>query len=101
MNWKINIVQLFLVTHKHLSRFLVVRQVAVRSLSRLASSRPSFASKAMDFLADMFNDEIEQVRLDAINCLLPLVCHDTLQEHQMEVILNVLDVSFHLYCRLH
>ncbi len=73
--------------------FEAVRKASVRSISLLAKDRGSFASKALDFLADMFNDEIEEVRLDAINGLRPLIQYSLLTEDQMEVILNVLDVS--------
>lgn len=47
----------------------------------------------MDFLADMFNDEIEDVRLNAIISLRRLCQHIVLKEDQMETILNALDVS--------
>jgi hypothetical protein len=38
-----------------------VRKAAVHSLGQLAANRPLFAGSALDHLADMFNDEIEQV----------------------------------------
>ncbi|KAK6012699.1 hypothetical protein OSTOST_22128 [Ostertagia ostertagi] len=38
--------------------FMSVRRAAVYSLGNLASTRPSFATTALDHLADMFNDEI-------------------------------------------
>ncbi|VDO43430.1 unnamed protein product [Haemonchus placei] len=44
--------------------FMSVRRAAVFSLGKLASTRPSFATTALDHLADMFNDEIVEV-----NCL--------------------------------
>uniref|UniRef100_A0A914WJK2 Integrator complex subunit 4 n=1 Tax=Plectus sambesii TaxID=2011161 RepID=A0A914WJK2_9BILA len=71
--------------------FMVVRQAAVQSLSRLAGERPVLASKALDHLADMFNDEIEQVRLDAINAMTPLVVHGLLVNDQVATMLNGLD----------
>ena len=40
-----------------------VRSECVVSLGKLASSCPEFAAKSIDFLVDMFNDEIENVRL--------------------------------------
>ena len=44
---------------------LSVRTAAVRSLRRLAVGNQALAILALDFLVDMFNDEIEQVRLEA------------------------------------
>ncbi|KAI1731656.1 integrator complex subunit 4 [Ditylenchus destructor] len=71
--------------------FMAVRQAAVYSLGKLAANRPEFANKCIDHLADMFNDEIQQVRLDAIKALSPLVIHGTLQQDQLHTILTVLD----------
>ena len=47
--------------------FLEVRTAAVDSLCELANQSPSFAFTSLDFLVDMFNDEIETVRLNAIS----------------------------------
>ncbi|TRZ02147.1 hypothetical protein DNTS_014240 [Danionella cerebrum] len=44
-----------------------VRIAAVEALCSLAQSSPSFAEKCLDFLVDMFNDEIEEVRLQSIH----------------------------------
>lgn len=71
--------------------FMSVRLAAVRSLGALAERRAGFARKAVDFLADMFNDEIESIRLEAIHCIRPLLQYAPLTEEQMETILNVLD----------
>ncbi|KAK0426182.1 hypothetical protein QR680_009575 [Steinernema hermaphroditum] len=71
--------------------FMAVRQAAVYSLGRLAVDRPTFANACIEHLADMFNDEIEEIRLDAIKALTPLVVHGTLQKYQLPTILNVLD----------
>jgi hypothetical protein len=49
-------------TFRHHVCFLAVRQAAVYSLGLLAANRPQFSATALDHLADMFNDEIEQVR---------------------------------------
>ena len=40
----------------------MVRTAAVRSLRKLAVGNQALAILALDFLVDMFNDEIEQVR---------------------------------------
>ncbi|VDN58270.1 unnamed protein product [Dracunculus medinensis] len=71
--------------------FMVVRQAGVYSLGKLAADRPFFAADAIDHLADMFNDEIEEVRLDAVRALTPLVVHGVLQKEQLDTILTVLD----------
>ena len=41
--------------------FSLVRTAAVRSLRKLAVGNQALAILALDFLVDMFNDEIEQV----------------------------------------
>ncbi|CAB3408707.1 unnamed protein product [Caenorhabditis bovis] len=71
--------------------FMDVRKAAVYSLGKLASCRPSFAISALEYLADMFNDEIAEVRLDAINALTPLIAHGQLNSEQLNVILKCLD----------
>uniref|UniRef100_A0A1I7UZS8 Kin17_mid domain-containing protein n=1 Tax=Caenorhabditis tropicalis TaxID=1561998 RepID=A0A1I7UZS8_9PELO len=71
--------------------FMDVRKAAVYSLGRLACSRPAFAVSALEYLADMFNDEIADVRLDAINALTPLVSHGQLNAEQLNVISKCLD----------
>ncbi|VBB26988.1 unnamed protein product [Acanthocheilonema viteae] len=74
--------------------FMIVRQAGVYSLGQLAADRPFLAAAALDHLADMFNDEIEQVRLDAVRALTPLVVHGILQKEQLDTILTVLDDAF-------
>ena len=46
-----------------------MREAAIRSICELAGTCPALAEKALDFLADMFNDEIDSVRLLAIDGL--------------------------------
>lgn len=72
---------------------LEVRTAAVDSLCELATQSPSFAILSLDFLVDMFNDEIEAVRLNAINSLRRISPHIVLREDQLEIVLSVLDVS--------
>lgn len=71
--------------------FMDVRKAAVYSLGRLACTRPTFAVSALEYLADMFNDEIADVRLDAINALTPLIAHGQLNSEQLNVISKCLD----------
>lgn len=70
--------------------FYEVRTAAVDSLCELACNSPSFARLAQDFLVDMFNDEIESVRLNAICSLRKFMQHLLLRDDQLEVITNVL-----------
>ncbi|CAD5230650.1 unnamed protein product [Bursaphelenchus okinawaensis] len=70
--------------------FMCVRQAAVFSLGRLAASRSDFARQSIDHLADMFNDEMQQIRLDAIKAMTPLIVHGTLDKEQLNTILSVL-----------
>ncbi|CAJ0596200.1 unnamed protein product [Cylicocyclus nassatus] len=71
--------------------FMSVRRAAVHSLGQLAANRPAFATTALDHLSDMFNDEIVEVRLDAIAALTPLIVHGELQKEQLETVLKCLD----------
>ena len=70
---------------------LSVRTAAVRSLRRLAVGNQALAVLALDFLVDMFNDEIEQVRLEAIESLTSIARHIKLHVHQLEIVLGGLD----------
>lgn len=69
-----------------------VRISAVEALCSLAQSSPSFAEKCLDFLVDMFNDEIEEVRLQSIHALRQISTHITLREDQLDTVLAVLEV---------
>ncbi len=69
-----------------------VRTAAVDSLCTLAIKSPDFAILALDFLVDMFNDEIEDVRLKAIDSLTKISKHIVLWEDQLETILSALEV---------
>ncbi|XP_037725389.1 integrator complex subunit 4 [Drosophila subpulchrella] len=71
--------------------FLEVRTAAVVSMCKLALSRPDFAVTSLDFLVDMFNDEIEDVRLKAIYSLTAIARHIVLREDQLEIMLGSLE----------
>ncbi|XP_078140200.1 integrator complex subunit 4 isoform X1 [Centroberyx gerrardi] len=70
-----------------------VRIAAVEALCLLARSSASFAEKCLDFLVDMFNDEIEEVRLQSIHVLREISTHITLREDQLDTVLAVLEDS--------
>ena len=71
--------------------FMEVRTAAVDSMCELANQHPAFAVMSLDFLADMLNDEIESVRLNAINSLRKISHHIYLREDQLEVVLSALE----------
>ncbi|VEN55059.1 unnamed protein product [Callosobruchus maculatus] len=71
--------------------FLEVRSAAVESLCQLSICNPFFAEMALDFLVDMFNDEIEDVRLKAIDSLRMISEHIVLRDDQLETILGALE----------
>lgn len=71
--------------------FLEVRTAAVDSMCRLALVNPPFAVMSLDFLVDMFNDEIEEVRLKAISSLTAISRHIILREDQLETMLSSLE----------
>lgn len=70
-----------------------VRIAAVEALCMLAQSSPSFAEKCLDFLVDMFNDEIEEVRLQSIHTMRKISHNITLREDQLDTVLGVLEDS--------
>ena len=49
---------------------LEVRKASMESICQLSASSTEFASCCLDFLVDMFNDEIEVVRCAYWCCLL-------------------------------
>ncbi|XP_064638724.1 integrator complex subunit 4-like [Lineus longissimus] len=73
--------------------FMEVRNAAIDSLCELASQSASFAILSQDYLVDMFNDEIDSVRLNAISSLQKISRHLTIREDQLEIISNVLKDS--------
>uniref|UniRef100_UPI00398F85E7 integrator complex subunit 4 isoform X2 n=1 Tax=Pristiophorus japonicus TaxID=55135 RepID=UPI00398F85E7 len=70
-----------------------VRNAAVEALCMLAQASASFAEKCLDFLVDMFNDEIEEVRLGSIHALRKISSHIRLREDQLDTVLAVLEDS--------
>ncbi|XP_053670022.1 integrator complex subunit 4 [Anopheles nili] len=71
--------------------FLEVRTASVNSMCKLALKNPLFAVTSLDFLVDMFNDEIEEVRLRAIYSLTSISRHIILREDQLETMLSSLE----------
>ncbi|KAF6036687.1 INTS4 [Bugula neritina] len=70
--------------------YMEVRGAAVESMCVLAQSNASYARQTQDFLVDMFNDEIQEVRLQAIRALCKLSHHLSLRDDQVEIITGVL-----------
>ncbi|OTF75627.1 hypothetical protein BLA29_010645 [Euroglyphus maynei] len=72
--------------------FYDVRMASLESLCKLAQIYPTFANQSLDFLVDMFNDEIQEIRLKAIQCLTKISGKNiTLREDQIDIILAVLE----------
>ena len=69
-----------------------VRNAAIDSLCELALRTTNFARLSQDFLVDMFNDEIEHVRLNAITSLRKIIHRLLIREDQVDIILEVLKV---------
>jgi integrator complex subunit 4 len=55
-------------------------------------NNPQFAQLSLDFLVDMFNDEIEDVRLKAIDSLTKISNYTILRADQLETFLGALKV---------
>ncbi|XP_043224556.1 integrator complex subunit 4-like [Amphibalanus amphitrite] len=72
--------------------FLEVRSAALESMTELATLHPHFAEMSLDFIVDMFNDEIAEVRLRAVDSLSRIGQMITLREDQLDEILAVLEV---------
>ncbi|XP_065887040.1 integrator complex subunit 4-like isoform X2 [Dysidea avara] len=70
--------------------YMEVRKAAIESICQLSSGCSRFAALCLDFLVDMFNDEIEAVRLHSISCVGRVSSNITLREDQLEPVLNVL-----------
>ncbi|KAG8430440.1 hypothetical protein GDO86_020599, partial [Hymenochirus boettgeri] len=70
-----------------------VRIAAIESLCLLACSSSPFAEKCLDFLVDMFNDEIEEVRLQSIHAMRKISENITLREDHLDNVLAVLEDS--------
>ena len=75
---------------------LEVRSEAVDALCNLAIDCPELAAKCIDFLVDMFNDEIEMVRLKAIRALTRIAHYVLLGDDQVDIVLSVIEVHFRL-----
>ncbi|XP_012253006.2 integrator complex subunit 4 [Athalia rosae] len=71
--------------------FLEVRTAAVEALCSLSLEQPNIARISLDFMVDMFNDEIQDVRLRAIESLRKISASVTLREDQLETILGALE----------
>jgi hypothetical protein len=68
-----------------------VRSAAVRAIYSQAKRSPALAHEALDFLVDMFNDENDDVRKEAIATIALLASHYVLQEEQLDAMLGILD----------
>ena len=79
--------------HSLEDEYYEVRSAAVESMGQLGQQSTLFASQCLDFLVDLFNDEIVSVRLKAIRCLQKVSSHIELREDQLETVLGVLEES--------
>ena len=80
--------------------FLEVRGESVDALCSLAIACPKLAAKSIDFLVDMFNDEIETVRLKAIIALTRITHYVLLGDDQIDIVLSVIEVLNAIYLKL-
>lgn len=72
--------------------FSEVRMASLESICKLALCFPSFAEYSLDFIVDMFNDEIENIRLKAIQCLTKISEKAIiLREDQVDIVLGALE----------
>eukprot|EP01091_Cochliopodium_minus_P011548 TRINITY_DN3302_c0_g1_i1.p1 TRINITY_DN3302_c0_g1~~TRINITY_DN3302_c0_g1_i1.p1 ORF type:complete len:1024 (+),score=285.45 TRINITY_DN3302_c0_g1_i1:266-3073(+) len=73
--------------------FSQVRSASVDSICELSLKNNTFATKAVDFLVDMFNDEIESVRVNSVSSLRKIAEKVTLSEEHFKVVLYLLEDS--------
>eukprot|EP00039_Didymoeca_costata_P010875 m.147785 g.147785 ORF g.147785 m.147785 type:complete len:935 (+) comp14991_c0_seq4:316-3120(+) len=71
--------------------FYEVRQAAVTAICSLSQRSKALAEKALDFLADMFGDEIDAVRINAIRGMKAIAHQVIIREEQLEVMMGMLD----------
>jgi integrator complex subunit 4 len=72
-----------------------VREAAIESMCRLSveSGCPAFAERALDFLTDMLNDQIDSVRVRAVNALRTVAKAVPIQPEQLHTLLAALEES--------
>lgn len=68
-----------------------VRSAAVRAIHTQAQQSPALALEALDFLVDMFNDEHDAVRTEAIATIAALAESYVMQEEQLDAMLGILE----------
>eukprot|EP01132_Coremiostelium_polycephalum_P007935 gene7935-9761_t len=73
--------------------FYEVRSSAIDSMCELSVRNNEFAQKNIEFLVDIFNDEIESVRINSIHSLRKIGNSVTIKEEQLHVILANLESS--------
>jgi integrator complex subunit 4 len=71
--------------------FEAVRSAALDSLGALCLHSVTFARHALEFVVDMLNDEIDEVRINAIHTLASLGDRVSLGAEQLDIVLVVLD----------
>ena len=69
--------------------FMAVRLATIDALTFLSTKNAKLANMALDFLVDMFNDEIESVRLKAIEALTIIADHICLQVKRFMFIFGI------------
>ncbi|XP_065645057.1 integrator complex subunit 4 isoform X2 [Hydra vulgaris] len=71
--------------------YMEVRSAGIDSICELANQNAQFAHLSTDFLVDMFNDEIEMVRLNSITSLMKLHKYVDFREDQLDTVLECLN----------
>eukprot|EP00124_Ichthyophonus_hoferi_P003846 Ihof_evm4s365 gene=Ihof_evmTU4s365 len=71
--------------------FYEVRSAALDAICELSAKSLPFGRRALDFLVDMFNDEIDDVRMNSMRCLRKISAVVEFGEEQVEIIVGVLD----------
>ena len=69
-----------------------VRNATIDSIGELGDRCAELALRSLDFLVDMFNDDNDSVRLNAIHTLRKLSRHFEFNEEHLEIMLGALDV---------
>eukprot|EP01103_Thecamoeba_quadrilineata_P007379 TRINITY_DN17265_c0_g1_i1.p1 TRINITY_DN17265_c0_g1~~TRINITY_DN17265_c0_g1_i1.p1 ORF type:complete len:623 (-),score=90.87 TRINITY_DN17265_c0_g1_i1:19-1887(-) len=73
--------------------FQEVRYASIDSICELSMRSGEFAIRAVEFLVDMFGDEIDEVRINSINSLRKISSKVQLREEQLHIVLAILEDS--------
>jgi integrator complex subunit 4 len=76
--------------------FLEVRNAAIDSIRKLAQKSDEFARTSLEFLVDMFNDEIDSIRINSVNSVTNMGTNIQLNDEQLTSVLTLFSDHSHV-----